>query len=77
LRSEKVERKFDLSYLLKFYQLYPNKEKFFLNYFDNLAGTKELRQQIISGVSEDEIRASWEPELSQYKEIRKKYLLYP
>lgn len=77
LRSEKVERKFDLSYLLRFYQLYPNKEKFFLNYFDNLAGTKELRQQIINGVSEEGIRASWEPELSQYKEIRKKYLLYP
>lgn len=76
LRTEIIERKFDLSYLLTFYKLHPNKEKFFLNYFDNLAGTKDLRQQIIKGVPEAEIRASWEPELSQYKEMRKKYLLY-
>ena len=30
-----------------------------------------------TGMSEEEIRASWEPALSKYKEIRKKYLLYP
>lgn len=77
LRSVKAERKFDPSYLLKFYKLYPDKEKFFLTYFDNLAGTKELRQQIVNGLTENQIRASWEPELSQYKEMRKKYLLYP
>jgi uncharacterized protein YbbC (DUF1343 family) len=77
LRSAKVERKFDLSYLLKFYNIHPNKEKFFLKYFDNLAGTKELRQQIINGQTEAQIRASWEPKLLQYKEMRKKYLLYP
>lgn len=77
LRSVKAERKFDLSYLLKYYKLHPNKEQFFLKYFDNLAGTKELRQQIINGQTEEQIRASWEPGLSQYKEMRKKYLLYP
>lgn len=77
LRSVKAERKFDLSYLLKFYKVFPNKGSFFLNRFDNLAGTKKLRQQIINGFTEDQIRASWEPELSQYKEMRKKYLLYP
>jgi len=77
LRSLKIERRFDISYLLKYYKLYPDKEKFFLSRFDNLAGTKKLRQQIIDGMTEDQIRASWEPELSQYKEMRKKYLLYP
>jgi len=77
LQSVNVEKKLDLSYLIRFYNLYPDKEKFFLGYFDNLAGTKELRQQIIKGVPESEIRASWEPGLAQYKEMRKKYLLYP
>ena len=77
LRSEKIERKLDFSYLIKFYSLYPNKEKFFLEFFDKLSGTKELRLQIINGYTEEQIRASWEPELSQYKEMRKKYLLYP
>jgi uncharacterized protein YbbC (DUF1343 family) len=77
LRSVNPARKFDLSYLLKYYERYPAKEKFFLGFFDNLAGTKELRQQIINGLTEEQIRASWEPELSQYKEMREKYLLYP
>jgi uncharacterized protein YbbC (DUF1343 family) len=77
LRSVPIKKKFDVSYLIKMYKLYPDKQNFFLKYFDNLAGTKVLRQQIINGASEKEIRASWEPELSQYKEKRKKYLLYP
>jgi len=42
-----------------------------------LSGTKKkLRQQIISGMSEDEIRKSWQPELNTFRKIRKKYLLY-
>ena len=45
--------------------------------FDKLAGTFELKKQIIAGKSEEEIRQSWEPGLSQYKLMRKKYLLYP
>lgn len=77
LRHVNVQRKLDLSYLIQFYTLYPDKEKFFLGYFDNLAGTKLLKQQIKEGLSEEQIRASWEPALSQYKELRKKYLLYP
>ena len=60
------------------YKSYPNKEKFFSspNFFDKLAGTTELRKQIIEGVSEEEIRASWQKDLEAYKVIRKKYLLY-
>jgi uncharacterized protein YbbC (DUF1343 family) len=45
--------------------------------FDLLAGTKNLKKQIISGKSEQEIRKSWEPGLSKFKLMRKKYLLYP
>jgi uncharacterized protein YbbC (DUF1343 family) len=77
LRNTKAEPKFDLSYLIKFYNLYPDKEKFFLKFFDNLAGTTELRKQIIAGLTEDQIRVSWQKELDAYKEMRKKYLLYP
>lgn len=77
LRSVKPKRKLDLSYLLKFYELYPDKEKFFLPYFDRLAGTAELKKQIAAGLSEDQIRKSWEPGLRAFKQIRKKYLLYP
>jgi len=41
---------------------------------DKLGG--EFRQQIINGVSDKDIRASWEPGMLQYKEMRKEYLLY-
>ncbi|MFY7910209.1 MAG: DUF1343 domain-containing protein, partial [Emticicia sp.] len=42
-----------------------------------LAGTEKFKQQIIDGVSEAEIRKSWEPGLSDFKALRKKYLIYP
>ncbi|MBW7841052.1 MAG: DUF1343 domain-containing protein, partial [Chitinophagaceae bacterium] len=41
-----------------------------------LAGNNELWQQIKDGKSEQEIRDSWQPALSHFKQIRKKYLLY-
>jgi hypothetical protein len=44
---------------------------------NKLAGTTEFKKQIEAGLTPDAIRASWEPGLSQYKEMRKKYLIYP
>ncbi len=66
----------NISYLLKAYRLSPQKDKFFNPFFEKLAGTKVLRQQIIAGKSEADIRTSWQPELEKFKKIRKKYLLY-
>ena len=68
-----------LDYLLDAYRNYSDKEKFFLKngFIDRLAGSDELRKQIIAGRSEKEIRASWDKGLKQFREIRKKYLLYP
>jgi len=43
---------------------------------ERLIGVADFRKQIIAGKSEDEIRKSWEPGLSEYKTMRKKYLLY-
>lgn len=65
-----------LRWVEEFYDSYPEKEKFFTGYFDKLAGTDELRKQIEKGTPEMEIRRSWEPKLSEFKVIRKKYLLY-
>jgi len=77
LRNAKQERKINLQYLIKVYQDYPEKEKFFTDYFNILAGNPDLRLAIEQGKSEEEIRAQWQPELMAYKTIRKKYLLYP
>ena len=69
-----------LKFLLDFYNKAGNDQAFFFTrpqWFDLLAGTKELRFQIVRGLKENEIRASWQPALNKYKKIRKKYLLYP
>ncbi len=73
------QQQFTLKYLLDFYQKMPDKKRFFTrpDFFDKLAGTDQLRKQIIAGKSEAEIRASWKEELTAYKTMRKKYLLYP
>jgi uncharacterized protein YbbC (DUF1343 family) len=76
LRSVEVKPRLNLSYLFELYKAYPENEKFFIPYFDKLAGNSVLKDQIRQGFTEEQIRASWEPELSQYKETRKKYLLY-
>ncbi len=76
---EKRPTQLNLSWLMSMYASYPNKEKFFSSpgFFDKLAGTTLLRKQIVEGRTEDEIRASWQKDLEDYKIIRKKYLLYP
>ncbi len=67
----------NIAWLIDLYNAYPQKEDFFRPFFDRLAGTKTLKDQIVAGIPEEEIRKSWEPGLSAYKEMRKKYLIYP
>ena len=69
--------KINLGWLIELYKAFPDKEHFFNAYFSKLAGTAELRKQIEAGKTEAEIRASWEPALANYKQMRLKYLLYP
>lgn len=70
---------FDISYLINAYTHFPEKNKFFNAnmFFDKLAGTNQLRKDIMAGKSESEIRASWQPKLDDFKQTRSKYLLYP
>lgn len=68
-----------LDWLVNAYRSFPDQESFFLKngFFEKLAGTDELRKQIVDGKSVEEIRASWINELAEFKLLRKKYLLYP
>lgn len=66
----------NLAWLITLYQATADKEHFFNAYFTSLAGTTALRKQIEEGQSQAAIRASWQPALSKYKTMRKKYLLY-
>lgn len=66
----------ELKWLIKAYNSTSDKSKFFNDFFTKLAGTKKLQQQIVAGVSETEIRKSWEKGLNDFKEMREKYLIY-
>lgn len=77
LALKKMEGRLNLQWLLQAYADFPDKEAFFNNFFDKLAGNAGLKAQIRAGQAEAEIRESWEPALSRFKQIRKKYLLYP
>jgi len=77
-------KQINIQWMIELYNAYPYKEKFFdsklskeMGTIEKLIGNALFRLQIIAGKSEKEIRASWEPGLSEYKEMRKKYLLYP
>jgi uncharacterized protein YbbC (DUF1343 family) len=66
-----------ITYLIDFYKNSRQQEKFFNSFLTKLAGTDQLRKQIEAGLTEAEIRKTWQPALKRYKETRKKYLLYP
>ncbi|MGJ7030324.1 exo-beta-N-acetylmuramidase NamZ family protein [Niabella hirudinis] len=77
------ERRINLDWMMELYKAYPDKEHFFdrsqsnqIGSIDGLAGVYDFKKQIIAGKSVKEIRESWEPGLSAYRKMRKKYLLY-
>jgi uncharacterized protein YbbC (DUF1343 family) len=81
----RTKGKIQLKWLLEAYRSFPEKDSFFLlpksgdmkgSFFNKLAGNNELWQQIRQGLSEEEIKKTWQPALREYKAIRKKYLLY-
>lgn len=74
---EKTGHHLQLKWIIEAYHLFPDKENFFDKHFTNLAGTDKLQQEIKDGWSEEKIRKSWQPGLKKFKQIRKKYLLYP
>lgn len=76
-------KRINIEWMIELYRAYPDKEKFFdrtqskqMGNIDFLAGSYDFKKQIVAGKSVAEIRASWEPGLSNYKKMRKKYLLY-
>lgn len=84
LNSEKnIPKGFSLQYVIQFYNYFQNltkhaEKEFFTrpHWFDLLMGTNQVRLDILKDKSEEQIRSAWQKKLNQYKEIRKKYLLY-
>jgi uncharacterized protein YbbC (DUF1343 family) len=65
-----------LKWIIDFYQDLAPQTEFFKDYLTLLAGTEELKKQIEIGLTEEQIKATWQPRLKEYKAMRKKYLLY-
>jgi uncharacterized protein YbbC (DUF1343 family) len=79
------KNKIDIALIIEIYKSFPQKDSFFIRpksgeptayFFNKLVGNATLMQQLIAGSSETEIRKSWEPRLTAFKTMRKKYLLY-
>ncbi len=68
--------KLNLDWVIDAYNNYPEKDKFFIPYFDVLAGGPTLREQIQKGMTPEQIRGSWKDGLEEFRKIREKYLLY-
>jgi uncharacterized protein YbbC (DUF1343 family) len=76
-------KRINIQWMIDLYKAFPVKERFFdrtqsnqIGNIDFLAGVYDLKKQITSGKTVKQIQDSWEPKLSRYKKIRKKYLLY-
>lgn len=84
LSSEKnIPKGFSLQYVIQFYNYFQNltkhaEKEFFTrpHWFDLLMGTNQVRLDILKNKTKEQIRSAWQKKLNQYKEIRKKYLLY-
>jgi uncharacterized protein YbbC (DUF1343 family) len=75
--SLKHLRAINLQWLMHVYKKMDMGKDFFIPYMDRLAGNSLLKEQIMSGSSEQEIRKSWQPGLDAFREKRQKYLIYP
>jgi uncharacterized protein YbbC (DUF1343 family) len=73
---KRIANKLQIHYLMLAYQRFPDKDKFFGHNASRALGKNNLPSQLADNMSEESIRKSWEPKLSEFKLIRKKYLLY-
>ena len=73
--SLEADARINLKWLIDSYNYFLSKPDFFNSFLDKLAGP-ELRNQIKKGMTEDEIRQSWQEGLAAFKMVRAKYLLY-
>ncbi|WP_299669788.1 DUF1343 domain-containing protein [uncultured Polaribacter sp.] len=76
LRNHEELSALNLNWLLESYSGTKNKEVFFNQFFTKLAGTKKLQKQIEEGLSFEEIKESWQEDLKEFQNVRKKYTIY-
>lgn len=71
---------FDLSLLISAHAAFKAANVTFFTspeFMDKLSGTDKLRLALEAGLSAEQIRAQWQPQLAAFKQLRQHYLLYP
>ena len=77
LSNDNTEGELSLKWLIKAYNNAMDKSIVFNTAnFTMHAGTNKLQKQIEAGLTEAEIKATWQNDLEKFKSIREKYLLY-
>ncbi|MDO5970938.1 DUF1343 domain-containing protein [Flavivirga aquimarina] len=77
LKDEELNGIMTLKWVIEAYQNSTDKSLFFnTDNFTKHAGTNKLQQQIVAGMSETEIKDTWQKDLELYKKTRSKYLIY-
>ena len=77
LSEKEIERGgFDLKYIIEAYHMLNIGDNFFTSFFELLTGRRDIRQMIKQGKTADEIKATWQDDVRNFKEQRRKYLLY-
>ncbi len=66
----------NIEWVLDAYHKTPKDKKFFGKSFTVHAGNLELQEQMETGKTAQEIRASWQDDIEEFKKIRSKYLIY-
>lgn len=77
LSETKYLGRLNFSWLIDAYHATSKKDEFFNKFFDKLAGSEKLKNQIKQGLSMNDIRTSWQKDLTDFKKTREKYLMYP
>lgn len=79
LRAATAPRGLSLNYFIEMLTISKQGAKFISRpqFFDLLAGDKALREMITAGHTEAQIRTTWQTDLTKYRAMRRRYLLYP
>ncbi|MFB9058005.1 exo-beta-N-acetylmuramidase NamZ domain-containing protein [Mariniflexile ostreae] len=76
LTTSKTLNALHLNWLIEAYKNTENKTEFFNSFFTKLAGTKKLQEQIEKGLTDIQIKATWQKDLDTFKKMRSPYLIY-
>ena len=74
--EEIIAKGMNLEYVIDAYRACGLGDKFFTAFFEKLTGDRSVRDMIEQGKTADEIKATWQPALEQFKQLRRRYLIY-